>query len=240
MDTARKYAIVVGVLFIIATAFLFIGEAVYGPILESPDYLEIAYPNRTTAVLGILLEFACVIAIPLIPVFAYPILKEHSPALAVGYVGFRLFEAVLFAVTEINKLSLISVSQGYLSGGEGAAAYFQNLGASIQAQNGWIFSFYLFIFTLGGLIFYSALYRSRLVPRFISGWGFLAAALLLAGTVLQMLEVNLMLPAGAFELVFAAPIAVNEMVLAVWLIAKGFNTSTVASEVMQPMQVKAA
>ena len=240
MDTARKYAIVVGVLFIIATAFLFIGEAVYGPILESPDYLEIAYPNRTTAVLGILLEFACVIAIPLIPVFAYHILKEHSPALAVGYVGFRLFEAVLFAVTEINKLSLISVSQGYLSGGEGAAAYFQNLGASIQAQNGWIFSFYLFIFTLGGLIFYSALYRSRLVPRFISGWGFLAAALLLAGTVLQMLEVNLMLPAGAFELVFAAPIAVNEMVLAVWLIAKGFNTSTVASEVMQPMQVKAA
>ena len=58
MDTNRKTAIIVGVLFIIATLFLFVGEAIYGPVLLSPDYLENAYSNRTIAILGILLEFA--------------------------------------------------------------------------------------------------------------------------------------------------------------------------------------
>jgi hypothetical protein len=230
MSTYRKNAIIVGVLFIIATAFLFIGEAVYGPILDSPDYLTLAYPYRVTAVAGMLLEFACVVAIPLIPVFMYPVLKGHSEPLALGYVGFRLFEAVLFVITEINELSLINVSEGYLNGGEADAAYFQNLGSSIQAENLWIFLFYVLIFTLGGLIFYSALYKSRVVPRFISIWGLIAAALLLVGTVLIMLEMDTGALGNYWELITAAPIAVNEMVLALWLIIKGFNSSAIISE----------
>jgi hypothetical protein len=230
MSTYRKNAIIVGVLFIIATAFLFIGEAVYGPILDSPDYLTLAYPYRVTAVAGMLLEFACVVAIPLIPVFMYPVLKGHSEPLALGYVGFRLFEAVLFVITEINELSLINVSEGDLNGGEADAAYFQNLGSSIQAENLWIFLFYVLIFTLGGLIFYSALYKSRVVPRFISIWGLIAAALLLVGTVLIMLEVDTGALGNYWELITAAPIAVNEMVLALWLIIKGFNSSAIISE----------
>ena len=230
MKTYRTNAIIVGVLFIIATAFLFIGGAVYGPILDSPDYLTLAYPNRVTAVAGMLLEFACVIAIPLIPVFMYPVLKEHSEPLALGYVGFRLFEAVLFVITEINELSLINVSEGYLNSGEAGASYFENLGSSIQAENLWIFLFYVLIFTLGGLIFYSALYKSRVVPRFISIWGLIAAALLFVGTVLLMLEVDTGALGNVWELITAAPIAVNEMVLALWLIIKGFNPSAVASK----------
>ena len=72
---------------------------------------------------------------------------------------------------------------------------------------------------------YSALYQSKLVPRWISVWGLIAAALLLAGTVLEMLEVFRNFPVAGRELIYAAPIAVNEMVLAVWLIVKGFNPS---------------
>lgn len=238
MNTTRKYAIAVGVLFIIATAFLFFGEAIYGTFLNAPDYLEIAYPNRITVVIGMLVEFACVIAIPLIPVFAYPVLKEHSPALAIGYVGFRFFEAVLFIVTEIGKLSLINVSQGYLNGGGADAAYFQNMGLFIQASNQWVFNMYVVIFTLGGLIFYAALYRSRLVPRFISAWGFLAAALLLVGMVLVMVELNTGPLGDIWELIFAAPIAVQEMVLALWLIVKGFRTEAAAAPA--PLRVSAS
>ena len=124
METYRKNAIIVGVLFIIATAFLYIGEAVYKPVLGSPDYLEIAYPNQIIAVLGMLIEFACVLAIPLIAVFFYPVLRKHNEALAIGYVGFRFFEAVLFFSVEINKLSLIKVSQGYLMKGGMDTSFF--------------------------------------------------------------------------------------------------------------------
>jgi hypothetical protein len=170
-----------------------------------------------------------VIAIPLIPVVAYPILREHSESLAIGYVGFRFLEAVFFIATEIDKLSLINVSQGYLNGGEANASYYQNLGSSIQAQTQWIFLFYVIIFTSGAMIFYAALYKSKLVPRWLSGWGFLAAVLLFVGIVLVMVELNTGPLGNVWELIFAAPIAVNEMVLALWLIIKGFKPSAVAS-----------
>lgn len=226
----RKTAIIVGVLFIIATAFLFIGGAIYNPFLESADYLVLTYPNRTTVVIGILLELACVVAIPLIPVFLFPILRKHNEQLALGYVGFRFLEAVLFIATEINRLALIDASRGYLSSEGTDASYFYNLGGSIQAENLWVFSIYVLVFAIGALIFYSVLYKSKLVPRFISAWGFIAAALILTGTVLSMFEVTLLSLGVVFELIFAAPIAVNEMVLAIWLILKGFNSPAIASQ----------
>ncbi|MDJ0757079.1 MAG: DUF4386 domain-containing protein [Ardenticatenaceae bacterium] len=221
----RRHAIIVGVLFIIATVFLYIGEAFYGPYLGSPDYLDLAYPNRITVVIGMLLEFACVISIPLIPLFMFPILKEHSEHLALGYIGFRFFEAVFFVNSEINKLSLIDVSQGYLNSSD--TTYFQNLGQTIQSENAWGWVFYVIVFCLGALMFNAVLYQSRLVPRLISAWGFLAAALLLVGTVLVMFELDTGPLGNIWELIFAGPIAVQEMVFAVWLIVKGFAITDV-------------
>ena len=226
MNTYRKYAVIVGVLFIIATAFLFIGEAFYNPILTSPDYLELAYPNRSTVVIGILLEFACVIAMPLIPLFTYPILKQHSMPLALGYVVFRLFEVVIFVMTEVGKLSLISVSQGYLNGGE-SSLFFQNLGSAIQLELLWAFSMYVLIFAIGSLIFNTALYRAKLVPRLLSAGGVLAAAFILIGALLSMLEIF----SDAAAMVFYLPIAVQEMAFALWLIFKGFNLSAIEPQI---------
>lgn len=229
-NTHRKAAIIVGVLFVVATVMLFIGGAFYNPILDSPDYLDNAYPNKTTVIIGILLEFTKVPAIALIPVFLFPILKKHNEALALGYVGFRFFEAVLLTIVDINNLSLVNVSQDYLNRGGLDASYFQNLGSLIQSENDWGFSIYLIVFTLGALMFYAVLYRSKLIPRFISAWGFIAAALLLTGSVLVMVDMFTGISELGVELIFATPIAVNEMVLAIWLIVKGFNPSAIASE----------
>ena len=165
MNTHRKTAVIVGVLFIIATAFLFIGEAFYKPILSSPDYLEITYPNRTVVIIGILLEFICVLAMPLIPVFAFPVLKKHNEALALGYVVFRLLEAViLISVAEINKLALIGVSQEYLNQEGMDAAYFQHIGSAIQAENYWGDTtglIYNLVFIIGGLILGTVSIKAR-------------------------------------------------------------------------------
>ena len=229
MNAHRKTAIIVGVLFIIATAVLFIGGAFYEPILSSPDYLDTAYPNRIIVIIGILLEFAKIPAIALIPVFLFPILRKHYEAFALGYVVFRHLEAVLLVGIEINKLSLISVSRDYLNEG-GTDAVLQNIGSWIQSVNEWAFLMYLLVFTLGALMFYSVLYASKLIPRFISAWGFIAAALLLIGSVLIMFDMFAGISESGLELIFALPIAVNEMVLAVWLIVKGFNPSAIASE----------
>lgn len=222
--TYKQNAIIIGVLFIIATAFLFLGEAFYGPVLDTPDYLETAFPNRTTAAIGMLIEFSCILAIPLIPVYAFPVLRKHSETLAIGYVVFRLFEAVLFVLVDITKLALIKVSELYLSADANTASLIENIGATIQGWNEWAWVFYVFIFGFGALIFYTALYRSKLLPRWISIWGLVAIGLMMTSAVLAMFAVDL--PDAVFGLL-VVPIALQEMVMAVWLIMKGFDTSSI-------------
>jgi hypothetical protein len=220
----KKNAIAIGILFIIATAFLFIGDSFYGPVLDTPDYLQVAYPNRISAVIGMLIEFSCILAIPLIPVFAYPALRKHSEILALGYIVFRLFEAVLFVLVDITKLALIKVSQLYLAAESSNAAMIESIGATIQGWNEWAWVFYVLIFGFGALIFYFALYQSKLLPRWISIWGLIAIVMMMTSALLAMFAVAL--PDAIFGLL-VIPIAVQEMVMALWLIVKGFNSAAI-------------
>ena len=79
------------------------------------------------------------------------------------------------------------------------------------------------------MILYPVLYKSRLVPRWISAWGFLAAVILLVGTVLPELGLLAGMSGVALELVFVLPIPLNEITLAIWLIVKGFDAGAVQS-----------
>jgi hypothetical protein len=221
----KKNAIAIGILFIIATAFLFVGDSFYGPVLDTPDYLQVAYPNRISAVIGMLIEFSCILAIPLIPVFAYPVLRKHSETLALAYVVFRLFEAVLFVLVDITKLTLIKVSQLYLTAESSTVGLIEDIGATIQGWNEWAWVFYVLIFGFGALIFYFALYQSRLLPRWISIWGLIAIVMMMTSALLAMFGVEL--PDAIFGLL-VIPIGVQEMVMALWLIVKGFNSAVVA------------
>lgn len=229
-NSYKKNAIAVGILFIVATVFLFAGSSLYGPVLEVPDFLQVAYPNRTSAVIGMLIEFSCILAIPLIPVFAYPVLRKHSETLALGYVVFRLFEAVLFAMVDITKLSLIKVSQLYNAAESSNLVLIENIGATIQCWNHWGWIFYVLIFGFGALLFYVTLYQSKLLPRWISIWGLIAIFLMMTSALLAMFEVEL---PDAVSGLLVIPIAVQEMVMAVWLIAKGFSLAGIESSKSQ-------
>jgi hypothetical protein len=216
----------VGVLFIIATVSLF-AESLYKPILSSPDYLDIVYPNKVIVIIGILLESIMIPAMFLIPIFLFPILRKHNRVLALAYIGFRSLEAVLISIAEINKLSLVNLSRDYLSKGGLDVSYFQNIGSSIQSKLYWVNTdglIYVAIFAMGALILYSILYQSKLVPRWIAAWGFIAAITILTGSMLSAFtDIS-----PVITILLIAPIAVQEMVMAVWLIIKGFNPSAIA------------
>ena len=158
-------------------------------------------------------------AILLIPVFLFPVLRRYNEALALGYTGFRFLEVVLFLALEANLLSLVWVSESFLDTGSPA---YETVVSSIRAESDAMFFLYVIVFTLGALLLYTVLYQSRLVPRGLSTWGLASAAFLLIGVLLMLFGV---LEGTAFdsELIWAPPIAVQEMVMALWLIFKGFD-----------------
>ena len=224
MNAHRRTATIVGVLFIMALVPFLIGQALYEPILSSPDYLDKVDADRVTVVIGILLEFASALAIILIPVVLFPVLRKHSEVLALAYVSFRLFEAVLLSVAQIFKLSLVSLGQGYLGSGGVDASYLQNVGSSLQSAIYWVDHdglIYLIVFVTGTLVLNAALYRSNLIPRWLSIWGLAAAVAVLAGSVMATFDVLLVL-----AMVLVIPIGLQEQAMAVWLIVKGFNPTS--------------
>ena len=228
MNSYRKTAIIVGALFIMALVLFLIGQAIYEPILGSPDYLDNAYPNRVIVIIGILLEFISALAVILIPVLLFPLLKKHNEVLALGYVSFRLFEAVLLSVAQIFKLSLVNLSQEYLNKGGVDVSYFKNTGNSIQSVIYWVDHdglVYLFVFGIGALLLYSALYKSKLLPRWLSIWGLFSAVAILTASVMNTFDISLVL-----AMVLVIPIGLQEQAMAIWLIVKGFNPSGIASE----------
>jgi hypothetical protein len=227
METHRKTGIVVGVLFLSAIATLFIGQALYNPILSSPDYLSMAYPNRAIVVIGILIELVGVLGLVLIPVFLFPILKKHNQVFALGYVSFRLFEAVLLTVAQICKLLLVNLSQDYLDKGGADASQFQNIGNAIKSALYWNDSgglIYLVVFVIGALILYSALYKSRLIPRWLSLWGLIGAIAMLISSVIATFDISPVI----FAVLLMMPIPLQESTMSIWLIVKGFDPSGIA------------
>ena len=221
-NTAR----LVGILFMLATVTLFIGQAFYSPILGSPDYLETAYPNRMTVMTGILVEFAGVLGLTFIPILLYPFLKIYNQVLAWSYVSLRLFEVVLLTFAQLTKLSIIGLSQNYLAS-SGDASYFSNMGDMIQAVLYWADSgglLYIIVFVLGAAIFYYELIKTRLVPRWLSIWGLVSAVVLLIASLMFYFD----LVAAEIAILFMLPLALQELVMAIWMFVKGFNLSAIS------------
>jgi hypothetical protein len=223
----QKTARIVGVLFLISYFGVFAGSAFSGPILDAPDYLTNTYPNRTRVILGELIWLLNDAAVVGIAVVLFPLLKKQSEALALGYVGIRVIEAATLVVGKISALSLISLSQDYMAAGAPGASHFQALGASALAERFWVGKMSAYFFVLGALILYYLLYQTKLVPRFIPVWGFIAVAAVTAANVLPVPDLTEGFHPA--QLLFL-PIILNELFLGIWLIVKGFKSSAIASE----------
>jgi hypothetical protein len=224
MNSNRKTAIIVGVLFITALVSSMLSGVFIGSI-DDPDYLTAVSANENRVLMGVLFQLILTASVVAIPIMMYPILKKHNESLALGYVGARIFEGFFDIVIAMSMLLLLTLSREFVEAGAPVASYFQTSGALLLALRDWSSVLENFPYCLGALIFYYLLYRSKLIPRWLSGWGLFGAALFLATVPFRMFG---LIPPST--LVLAVPLILNELVLAIWLIVKGFNSSAIAFE----------
>lgn len=225
MNTYRKQERIVGILFLIALILNLIATEIINPILNISDYLVHTYPNKNKVITAALLNFICAIAMIFIPIVLFPVVREKHKSHASSYIVFRGLEGILFIYLAIKTLSFISLSKASLHAEPDLLSALQTIGDTVHAEIQWATIIYIIIFTLGGATFYYLLYQSKLVPRFLSIWGFLAIVLLFAGAILAIFSLAIFnhMPLMEGMVYFAPPIALNELVLGIWLIAKGFN-----------------
>ena len=227
MNTYKKTAGIAGILFIIATAAALLSTPFLAPVNAS-NYLTAVAAQGNQVTTGVLLAFIAAAASAAIAISLYPVLRKYHESLALGAVGFRLIEGVFYIVGVIGLLMLLTLSREFVKAGAPDSPYYQTLGALVLAGYHWSGNVgSLLAFCLGALMYYYIFYQTRLVPRWLAGWGIIGAAMCMVAGLLVMFRV--IGPMSTPQVVLALPIAVQEMVLAVWLIVKGFNPSVIAS-----------
>ncbi|SHJ34332.1 protein of unknown function [Shimia gijangensis] len=122
---------------------------------------------------------------------------------AVAYLGLRVIEASLGVLAVTGLLVLLSP--------ESAA-----IGLAIHK---WAFLMVLIVFSVSTFVLYPFLFFYRLVPVFLSVWGFFGGMMLLLSCMLILFGWTV--SGSAIDTLLSLPIWINEMVLALWLLLRG-------------------
>ena len=222
MSESRRTAVIVGILFIVGTCAGVSSVVCTGPILGSPNYLAAVSANQMPMQVGVLCALIMGFSLAMVPILMFPILRKHDEALALGYVVFRgALETATYVAMAVIWLALISVGIDFARPDTPMASHLQAVSAALRnaADSSQLMT--VFVFGLGALIFYWLLYQSRLIPRWLPIWGFAAIALHLITGFLQLF--GAVAASSPLLTVMNLPIFLQEMVMAVWLIACGFN-----------------
>jgi hypothetical protein len=227
MNNLRKLAISAGILFIIYTSVDVLSFLFLGPVTAT-NYLVSVSENAGLVGTGaflLLIGGACASGIA---ISLYPVLKKFNAVLALGAVGFRISEGVLSFVSVCALLLTITLSQQFVKAGAPDSSYFQTLGVLLYAGKQWVGNVgSLLAFSIGCTLYYIIFYRTKLVPQWISIWGLVFGILGIVSCAL--VSIGLIAPFGTEQVVMVIPMLPQEMVLAVWLIVKGFNPSAIVS-----------
>ena len=220
MNTRRRTAIIAGLLFLIAMVASLAGGALVEGAVAASDLPVAISDKKAQLILGLILELINALAVLGIGLMLFPVLHDYNANMARGYLGFRIVEAVFCSAVVIGPLALMNLSESPQYAAALNSASVEGVRALAMAQRESIASLLIpLYFCIGALLLYSSLYGAKLLPRYISIWGFVAAILALTLN-LAMLFVEVPIWAS---LVFVLPIILNEIFLGFWLVIKGFN-----------------
>ena len=186
MNSNRKTAIIVGVLFLTAMATSMIGDGLIKSILNAPNYLANVYSNKNQVIFGSLLWIINSASVIGIAVLLYPILKKENEPIALCYIGFRIIESVAFIIAVISLLLLITLSQEYIIAGTPGNSYYLTISTLVIKINYFTLLVAMIFLGICSILFCYVLYQSKLIPRLISAVGFIGYTLMLIAALLDL------------------------------------------------------
>ena len=228
MSSTRRIAVVAGVFFIVAAVAAIVGLALYGPVLNDPNYIVKGSGNDTRVFLGAFFEVIVAIAVIGTAVTLFPIVKRQNESIALGYVAGRVVESIVIVVGAIGLLSVVTLRRDFARATGANAASLVIVAKSLVVIHNWTFLVgpSLAIGVNTGLLAY-LMYRSRLVPRIIPVLGLIGGPVIFAAGTAEMF--GLFQQVSVWGAIAAIPVTAWEISLAVYLIVKGFKPSPITS-----------
>lgn len=222
VSSANLLARVTGVLFVIATAAALAAAALLPDVTGTDSLTHVSdNPNRMAG--AALFYLVAAFTSAGIAISLYPLLKQWNEGLALGSVVFRALEAAMYIVAVVSLLSLLALSRKFADAGTADQASLRALGDSLQSGRDVATLAGVIAFSIGAFMYYVVFFQSRLVPRWLSGWGIVGVALMMTACILALFSGD---PVTGYTLLIV-PIFLQELTLAVWLIAKGFDSAVV-------------
>jgi uncharacterized protein DUF4386 len=219
MDSSRKVAIAVGVLFILTFVTSIAGVFAYGPVLSDPTFITGAGPD-TRVFVGAFLELMLILTNIGCATVLFPLLKRQNEGLALAYVAARIVECTFILVGILSVLAIVTLRQTATAADAGSIL---TIGKALHAIKDWTFLLGPgFTDGIGtGLILGWLLYRSGLVSRRVALFGVVGGPLLAASGAAVLLGV---IPQGsAVQGIMTIPEVIWELFLGVGLLVKGFQ-----------------
>ncbi len=234
MKTYRINAVMTGILYFLGTAFGISGGLLGGDVLQSlisgvplvgVDMLSLAATDSSKLTWGACLTILMGISLVGMTVFLYPVMRKASKELAMGMVLFRgAIEGVFYFLSALNILTLVAIGNLYMTGG-GDSVVLQTITNVLYKYANLQVPVSSFMFLIGAMCIYITFYRTRLIPRWLSIWGFIAVAASLTSALLKFFHLD----TGIGFFLEIGSMFPQEIVMAVWLIVKGFNQSAITA-----------
>lgn len=220
MNSNQKIAKAVGILFLAGMVAGVTGNIFIQSILAAPDPLSTISANSMKLAIGAMLMLMTSAWDATHGILMFPVLKPHSELIALGYLSFRIVNAVFLALQVLFILLQIPLGDEYLKAGTTDPSYLQALSTQFIQVNLYAYQIAMIFVGLACVLMCYILYRAKLVPRFLAVWGFIGYATILCGSLLEVMGFDL-------RLLHTIPGGLWELFIGVWLIVKGFNSPPV-------------
>ncbi|MBS1508099.1 MAG: DUF4386 domain-containing protein [Bacteroidetes bacterium] len=199
-----------------------VNEVLIGPYTFSKDFLTVmsahSFEITVAMVLALIGELmSMTAAVLLIPVF-----KKQNETVAYAYLVLSGVTFGAVAADNINIQSLLTLSKDYMAAANTQSHYFETMGTVTHAARVWTHLMTILVSCLPFTLFYLLMFSLKLIPRFISIWGFIAIALMAYVTLMLMFDKEA-------SLLLLVPMGLNQLVLVGWLLVKGFPPTATES-----------
>jgi hypothetical protein len=216
MGSRKVVSRLIGALFLLGFISYGVGFALVTSVVGAPDFLSTVPAHQTTLVLGAFLMLLNSVVDVGKGVLFFPILEKHGKRTALAYLATMIVEVVLLAVGVLCLLMIVPLAQQGVDAGQASVGWAKALGSLAVQSNTMAYQIAEMLLGLGCVSLCWLLFRAVLIPRFMSIWGLIGYAILMAGTIAEIFGIHigllLSIPGGLFELA-----------LGFWLLIKGFE-----------------